>query len=345
MSHEIDINADQASFVSAHTPAWHALGVTLDHTFTAEEAMKEGHLGGWNVRKSPVFTTLPDGKNIPLPGRHAVIRDNPIIKGKVDVLGNVGDSYKIIQNEEHADLLNTLVDESGAHFETAGALYGGSRTFITMKMPGHLKVGGVDAIENYISAINSHDGSSSFILMTTPVRVVCANTLNMAFGNHSHMFRVRHTSGAQKLLIQQAREALDLTFQYLEGFQEQAEMLIQTTMTQSQFEAIIEKEFGAPKDSASSTVTRTEAKLEKMAHLFAEASTQKGIRDTAWAGLNAMTEWADHFSPTRGLTPDLSRAQKAILDPSFKNQALGIMMKFASTPQKAPRSRSKKAMV
>lgn len=324
MAHALDINSGTASFVSAHTDAWHMLGETLDHSFTAEEAMEHGHLGGWNVRTSPAFTIV-DGKRIQMAGRNAVVRDNPVNKGQIDFLGDVGDSYKIIQNEDHAGFLNTLVDESGAHFDTAGALYGGRQVFLSMRLPGHINIGGVDPVENYIAAINSHDGSMSFTLMVTPVRIVCANTLNLAFQNKSNVFRIRHTSGVQNYLGQ-AREALDFSFKYLDGFQEQAERLINTTLTQAQFEEIIEREFGAGDDASQAAQTRADKRIEEMQELFAEAQTQDGIRDTAWAGLNALTEWADHFSPTRGDDRETSRAMKAILDPSFKNQALRLML-------------------
>lgn len=324
MGHELDITDGIASFVSAHTDAWHMLGETLDHTFTAEEAMEHGNLGGWNVRTVPAFCNV-DGKTLPMVGRNAVVRDNPVKKGQVDFLGDVGDSYKIIQNEDHAGFLNTLVDESGAHFETAGALYGGRQVFITMRLPGHINIGGVDPVENYIAAVNSHDGSMSFTLMVTPIRVVCANTLNLAFHQKSNVFRIRHTSGVQNYLGQ-AREALEFSFNYLDGFQEEAERLINTTLTQSQFEEIIEREFGAGEDASQAAQTRADKRIEEMTELFAEAQTQDGIRDTAWAGLNALTEWADHYSPTRGDDRDTARAVKAIVDPEFKNRALRLML-------------------
>ena len=326
MAHELDINNGLAGFVSAHESAWHQLGTTLDHTFTAEEAMEHGLLGGWNVRKQPMYITLPDGTPMEVPGRSAVIRDNPVVDGKIDVLGDVGDYYQIVQNEQHASFLNALVDESGAHFETAGSLYGGSQVFITMKLPGHIKIGGVDPVANYIAAINSHDGSKAFTLMTTPVRIVCANTMNMAFGSSSNIFRIRHTSGAEKALHQHARSALDITFNYLDEFQDAAEQLINTTMTQSKFEEIIEKEFGAADDASPSVAARADKKVLEISELFADAGTQEGIRDTAWAGFNALTEWWDHFSPVRGTQVEKNRAAKAILDPSFKSRALNLMM-------------------
>lgn len=327
MSHEIETTEDgRAAFVAAHTSAWHALGTTLDHGLSADEVMSEGHLGGWKVRKAPEFTVAEDGTRLVVPGRYAILRNNPF-RPQVEVIGSVGEAYHIIQNEEHTALLDALVDESGATFDTAGSLRGGRQVFVTMKMPSHIRVGGVDRVDNYIAAVNSHDGSMKFTIMVTPVRIVCANTLNLAFRNHSNTFTVRHTKGAQRALVGEARKALDLTFSYLEDFQAQAEELINITMTQSRFEEIVYKEFGPSEDSVGAVRTRTERKVDKMVDLFAEAYTQAGIRETAWAGLNALTEWADHYSPVRGNDRDTTRHTKAVLYPEFKNKALALMLK------------------
>lgn len=323
MSHDID---GEKAFVAAHESAWHQLGTTLDHSFTAEEAMKYGYLGGWNVRKSPEYTRDEQGNELIVPSRYAVLRDNPFTKGQIDVLGSVGDTYHVIQNEEHAALLDALVDESGAHFETAGSLDGGRKVFVTMKIPGHIKIGGVDRVDNYIAAVNSHDGSTKFTIMVTPIRVVCANTMNIAFRNQSHKYTVRHTRGAQKQLVGEARKALDMTFSYLDSFQAQAEELINTTMTQYRFEEIVTKEFGPTEDSSPAARTRLDRKVEEMIDLFTEANTQEGIRETAWAGLNALTEWYDHLSPVRGNDRENTRAMKSVMDPVFKNRALELML-------------------
>jgi phage/plasmid-related protein TIGR03299 len=331
MSANLDTTNGQTSFVSARLDAWHQSGIVLPDTFTAEEAMEHGLLGGWNLRKQALFTQSEDGKKIVIPRQYAVVRNNPVIKKQVDVMGVVGEKYAIMQNESLAHLLNTLVDESGAHFETAGAIDGGRKVFITMKLPGNIKIGGKDRVDNYIAVMTSHDGSTSTVFMVTPVRVVCENTLNLAFNNSSNLFRVRHTIGADKIMIQQAREALDFTFDYLGGFQEQAEQLINTTLTQGQFEEIIARNFGAPEDAPNSTITRTENKLDQMAQLFSDANTQEGVRNTAWAGLNALTEWYDHYSPVRGAsantgTEEELRSRKALLDPAFKDDALRMML-------------------
>ena len=324
MAHELDITNGQASFVSAREDAWHKLGRTLDHAFTAEEAMTQGLLGGWDVRKVPMQAIAEDGLLVGVPNFQSVIRTNPVTFDP-ESLGVVSPRYTVIQNEAHAEFLNTLVDESGAHFETAGALYGGRQVFMSMKLQGGIRVGGVDLVENYLTAINSHDGSMAFTLMVTPVRVVCANTLAVALGNHRHIYRIRHTTNALAR-VQQAREALEVSWDYLDEFQSAANQLIDTTMTHARFMDIVTEEFGAPDDAHQAVATRRENKINELEELFVEASTQEGVRDTAWAGFNAITEWLDHYSPRQGKDKDASRALAAVMEHSDKTRALELML-------------------
>jgi phage/plasmid-like protein (TIGR03299 family) len=311
---------------STHLSAIDLLGTRVEGTFTAEEAMEKAFLAGWNVRKVPAYAVV-SGMMIEKPGVYDVIRNNPQT-GNFDVLSryNVGESYSTVQNEEHAGFLNAMVEESGANFELAGTMDEGRKVFLSMKLPGHIKVGGVDPVGTSLFAINSHDGSMSFTIGVLPVRYACSNVINSLWNGSSGLIRIRHTSGAQKNIVLKAREALDLSFKHLEGFQEQAEVLINKELTQSRFEEIVEREFGPKEDSSPAAITRAEKRVEQIAELFADAQTQEGIRSTAWAGYNALTEWADHYSPTRGNHRDESRAQKAILDPRFKTRALELML-------------------
>lgn len=335
MSHNLDITNGVASFVSAREDAWHQLGTVVDEAMTAQQALELAHLAGWNLRKTPLLAEVEIGAStgnpltlrVPVPNKYGMVRDNPVL-GDPEALAVVGEAYTIVHNEQITDLLDTVVDQSGALYETAGALDSGRKVFVTMRMPDGIKVGGVDLVNNYIAVMTSHDGSSSTVFMVTPIRIVCQNTLNIALQNHNSIFRVRHTVGAHNILAQQVREALGFTYEYLDEFQEQAERLIQTTMTQSQFEAIIHEEFAAYENQAPSVITRAQNKIDEMASLFADANTQEGIRDTAWAGFNALTEWYDHFSPVRDTNgqDELARSKKALLDPGFKTKALELML-------------------
>jgi len=316
MAHQIE------SFVTANVPAWHQLGTVLPSAFTAQEAMSYGHLGGWNVRKSPLIVA-ETGE--PAPDAYATIRDNPFTPGQVDILGVVGSQYHPVQNEELCDLLDTLVDESGALYDTAGSIREGKQVFVTMRLPGHMLIGGVDAHEMHIAAVTGHDGNSSLTLLVTPVRIVCANTLSAALGSAKNVIRMRHTPGIRRNLIDDARRALDLTFDYLDGFQAEADRMINATLTEDRFEETMRAEFASVSD-VPHAVSRAENKIDDLVSLFADAQTHEAVRGTVWAGYNALVEWADHYQEARG--PVENRARSAVLGSgvAFKDRARKLMI-------------------
>ena len=252
--------------------------------------MRLGHLGGWDVRKLPLTTAeVSEGgvTAIEVPG-FATVRTNPFT-GEPEALGVVGGGYTPLQNEDHAEFLNLLADESGAIFDTAGSLRGGRQVFITMQLPDSLTVGGTDRVDLNIAALNSHDGSSAFRILVTPVRVVCANTQSAALSNHESSFSIRHTRNA-KAAVQAARDALGLTFTYVDAFQVEAERLTQQTMTDAAFDALIDATFGNAEATATKRVPETERRRSRLHWLFTDANTKTGNRETAWAGYQSVAD-------------------------------------------------------
>ncbi len=224
------------------------------------------------------------------------------------MLGVVGNQYVPIQNEDHTELLNTLVDQSGAHFETAGSLNDGKNVFVTMKMPETMQVGGSDGVDTYISALNNHDGSAAFKLLITPVRIVCANTQTAAIKAAKASFGIRHTKSGPAC-IEQARQALGLTFKYIDGFQAEAERLINEEMTVDQFVKMMDSLVGVPDlNNMNRTTKATIQARDDLLHCFLDSPTVQNIKGTRWAGYQAVTEWTDHMFPVRGDDKDIKRA-------------------------------------
>src|SRR3989440_8983401 len=134
MAHELEQLANgQTAFVTARVPAWHQLGTVTDDCMTAEDVMAKAFLGGWKVRKIDLqgVETTPDGVSIiECPDRRMTGRTH-IFTGQTEYLGIVGTDYGTVQNEEAAEVLNRLVDESGAHFQAASSFPGRPKGFIT----------------------------------------------------------------------------------------------------------------------------------------------------------------------------------------------------------------------
>lgn len=313
MAHEIEQFSDgTAAFASARTSAWHELGTVTTDAMTAEEAMTTAYLAGWNVRKLGLSAAElhPDTvESIEVPSHFASVRTNPKT-GRTEALGVVGPDYTPVQNEEHAEFLNLLADESGAHFETAGSLKNGRQVFLTMKMPHGMTIGASDRTDLYIAAFNSHDGSSAFRVVVTPVRVVCANTQRAAINDAVSSYSVRHTSGARGR-IAQAREALGLVWEYAAEFEKAAQRMVEAEMTLSELRTVVDRLWPEVKKDSPRATTNREQRHGQIAHLFQHADTQAEIRGTRWAAYNALTEYANHEAPSHGKTPQEKAAARA----------------------------------
>ncbi|MFI7640564.1 DUF932 domain-containing protein [Nonomuraea sp. NPDC049400] len=316
MAHEIEIFANgSAGFAAAGKPAWHGLGYTAPGPMTAEELLNNAQLAGWDVRKVGVgsVTDPVTGQPVTTDEDFLVVRTNPVT-GQPERLGMVGKDYKVVQNEEVTDFLQTLVDESGAVFDTGGSLNGGRRVFVTMRLPEPLMVGGFDQVDLYLAAFSRHDGWGAFTTVATPVRVVCANTERAALRNHAAKFTVRHT-GHIAGRIAEAREALKLTWRHGQAFAAEAEKLLSVPMDVKEF-----RQFAAalhPMDPNAKELRRKnhEMTMRELEWLFTSAPTQEPIRNTRWAAYNAVTERLDHKSPVFG-SRDIGtvRAERALLD-------------------------------
>jgi len=208
MGHNINRNNGKDSFFSVKEKAWHGLGTIVDQYPTSAEAIQYAGLD-YDVIKSPLFTCQRDeaigdngeiveGGQIAVPNHFATLRtDNQA------VLGVVGKEYEIVQNRNAFEFFDAIVGGGdGILYETAGALGKGERIFITAKLPGYIKVGNQDMIEQYLMLTTSHDGLGSIMAAFTPVRVVCQNTLNAALRNHTNSIKIRHTASANERLKQ-----------------------------------------------------------------------------------------------------------------------------------------------
>lgn len=326
MAHELETLANgQTAFVSARQSAWHRLGTVTSDCLTAEDAIAKALLGGWKVRKIVLqgVEATPDGVNIiECPDKVMTVRTN-IVTGDTEYLGVVGTEYATVQNEEAAEVLNRLVDESGAHFETAGSLRGGRMVFLTMKLPTAMQIAGVDDMDLYLCATTSHDGTSALRIDATPIRVVCANTQRAAIAHSRGSYTFRHTSNVQAQ-IAQAREAMGLMWRYLEGFQTEAERMLGETLTMGQFEKIIAQVWPVADDASEQTKNNAKKRSATLRYLIRDADTQKAIKGTRWAGFQAITEYIDHFAPAKDAE---LRANRAVTGPiaELKTRAFELL--------------------
>lgn len=306
MAHDLEIGTNgQVAFASLREPAWHKLGTVFEEEVNTQQMLKLAHLDNWNVRLEEV--PMPKGF-VSDRNYNYVTRTNPFDSSQNDVLGIVGERYRILQNEELFDFGDALLD-GGGRWETAGSIKNGRQVFgsLALERETVLDPSGVeDKINSYLLVNTSHDGSIAIQASVTPVRVVCANTLNLALGsgvgrNRSvkQSYKIRHTQTAQGK-IQAAREALGLANVYLDEFDKMAQDMIEREISNDKFFEIVTTAYPKPEEDKKGAMSKWQNKIDQIQEIYV-GDYNNTIAGTAWGALNALTERIDwHRSARKG---------------------------------------------
>jgi phage/plasmid-like protein (TIGR03299 family) len=325
MAHEIE------SFASLREPAWHGLGTVFSEEKTTQEMLDTANLSNWNVRLEDleIPSHLSSDKSY-----QYVIRTNPFDNTQTDVLGVVGQRYVPLQNEDLFSFGDNILD-GGGRWETAGSLRGGRVVFgsLALERETVLDPSGVaDKVKTYLLINTSHDGSIAIQASITPVRVVCANTLNLALRSTKkkngvkQSFKIRHTQTAEgKIAV--AREALGLANAYMDEFDIMAKAMIEQEVNAKKFNDIILAAYPKPDKDSKGAVKKWENKIDVINDIYT-GEFNGMIAGTAWGAFNALTERLDWYRSARGGNNESILASASGFDPVInaeKNRLLKVV--------------------
>lgn len=272
------------SMFSVRQVPWHGLGTIVDAASTSKEAIDLAGLN-WTVDPMPIY----DGKGNEISGYKANTRSSD-----GSVLGVVTNKYKVVQNSEAFDFTDVLVNE-GVTYETAGSLRNGKTIWLLAKMPEKYILG--DKFDPYICFCNSHDGMGAIKICMTPIRVVCNNTLNMAFQGAERTWSTKHMGDIRSKLYE-ARHTLQLANSYIDTLGLEAEKLASQKMSTDEMMKVLDEMF--PVDETMTDRKKNNIKEVKdgiMVCVF--APDLANFAHTKWGFLNAISDFVGHASPAR----------------------------------------------
>jgi phage/plasmid-like protein (TIGR03299 family) len=287
------------------------------------------NLNNWNVRLVDVEipNTLSSDKEY-----QYVVRTNPTNNSQTDILGVVGERYHVLQNEDLFSFGDNILD-GGGRWETAGSIRGGRVVFgsLALERETVLDPSGVaDKVKTYLLINTSHDGSIAIQASITPVRVVCANTLNLALGSKKNKikqsFKIRHTQTANGK-VQIAREALGLANAYMDSFDLMAKAMIEKEITAQQFNDIVLAAYPKPESEKKIAITKWTNKIDSINDIYT-GEFNGMIANTAWGALNALTERLDWHRSARGGSNESLLAAASGFDATItaeKNRLLSVV--------------------
>lgn len=287
------------------TPAWHALGTVIPGGITdIDDVMRAGGIG-YGVELAPAAYNWLGQVRYHQGQFHTVRTDTG------DALGIVGAKYTPIQNREGFEFLQSLVADTDVVWESAGALRGGRKVFISIRLPETVTVdadGIGDEIVPFVAVINSHDGHSPFQCVVTPWRPVCANTERFAVRDAHSRWTVRHTASA-KDRITEARRTLGLSVRYYERWAAEETALARTDLALSEFHQLIAELWPVDDDPTPRALTNAALRTDHLTGLFETETARVGR--TAYAAERAVTDYLDHVAPRRpgrSMTEEIARA-------------------------------------
>jgi phage/plasmid-like protein (TIGR03299 family) len=189
-----------------------------------------------------------------------------------------------------------------------------------------------DVVKTYLLINTSHDGSIAIQASITPVRVVCANTLNLALNRTrkkdgvKQSFKIRHTQTANGK-VQIARETLGMANKYMDEFDLMAKAMIEKEVSAKAFYDIILSAYPKPEKDAKGAVKKWENKVDVINDIYT-GEFNGMIAGNAWGAFNALTERLDWYRTSRGSNNESMLASASGFDPAInaeKNRLLKVV--------------------
>jgi len=202
------------------------------------------------------------------------------------VIGLVGNRYKIIQNYEAFAYLDVLCEEYDATYQYVYTIDNGRLCIMQAKVNGGFEVRKGDTVDKYITAVNSFDGSTMMLAYFTTRRLWCDNQLRGSLREAKDKIAIRHTGTAQDKM-KEAFRVFHKSMEYFKAFEQKCKVLAQKVADSQMVDKFLNDIIGE------GTSKRKINTREKITELFERGKGNNGT--SAWDLYNGLTEYIDHY--------------------------------------------------
>lgn len=324
MAHELTINGNKVEMASlVGTKPWHGLGQELQEGATIDEWIIAAGMD-WKVLRGAVrYATDAQGTIAKWDDNVVLFRsDNKL------PLGLVTDGFKIVQPRGVMEFFRGLCENNGFTMRTAGTLFGGRKYWALADIGKESYIANkADKVKGRLLLVTAADGSMKTTAKFLAECVVCNNTLTMGLAETGgSIVKVSHRSVFNPTDVQQKLGVTDTQWdQFI------TEMNLLASKPVGLHEASVmtaELLTGGVYGLASQALEAVEETrgFKMIKNLF--AGQQKGAdigarKGTAWAWLNAVTQYADHEISARSVDNRFNNSQFGTGE-KLKNDALAI---------------------
>ncbi len=308
---------------------WHGLGnkIEQDKIYDLKAGIEASGLG-WEVEAQALQTVgTVDAEGNPV---HLSVDSRAIVrKSDNRVLGVVGKAYEPLQNADMFSFFQDWLDARVCHLHTAGSLFEGEKVWVLAGINSpNMEVVKGDEVSKFILLSNSHDGKNAVRVGFTPVRVVCANTLRMAFHDEaSKLIRVRHSKEV-KNNVDKIKEIMNLANEQFEATLEQYCFLAGQQVKVADLEKYVKITFGYDQTKDDELSTKAKNIIKRILETIDSGVGQDKARGSWWWAYNGLNNYLNYSD---GRTAD-SRMGKLWFgtNAEVNSKALELAVKMAT---------------
>lgn len=255
-----------------------------DNSQTIDGLLTKSRLN-WQVDKIPLIT--PEGTPS---GFYATQRSDT-----KECFATFTDQYEIFQNKELANLVIELSNHFGFNIHTGGSFNGGKKVYIQLEQDGIKNFGlNNDRLQSYVTAINSHDGSTSLNFGSTNTTISCMNTFYAAYKGMQN--KVRHTNSM--------RDRVQMAINDIKGLQKEEKNMfdkffsfVETAATPEVIKATVSKVMDVDLMKTSAELRKelsTRALNQVNDMLFSISGEMKQKGQNLWGLFSGFTHYTTH---------------------------------------------------
>lgn len=320
-----------------NTSSWTRGGTAVEAGSASEAATQAGL--NWEVTPVPIQAYRNRSVNpyevvtdyFSVPKKQGILRLDT-----EKIIGVVGDKYKVVQNMEVFNALDSLVDSGEARYSAAGEYNDGANVWMIMELPTGVQVAN-DPHAAYLLVQSSHDGSGAVRIRPIIERIFCANQINKLITKNKtndYTYTMKHTTNA-KLSVEDIRAITQLTYKSIAEYEHTADVLLNRNANRQRARDIFRKVWPLPSTVESKPydlLTQGERRQQTLAYaardkaldIYENSATQTNIKDTDFGIWQAVVEYADHHAS--GGSERLAVATLSGRSDKLKSKALELVL-------------------
>lgn len=286
-------------------------GVTASFPHAIPTEVLRTDLFGWNAVEAPLFASF-DGKEIEVPGKVAIVRDDLGV-----VLGVPSKKYGIHQ---YQDSLVTGVEKilgGGLAVGAAGLTGYGRRAWVQVSLQDTVTTAeGVEFLPNLI-AYGSHDSTLNTGYKRSALNMICNNMIGKMLKDRNGLFsevKIRHTVNSG-LRLESAQQALGILAETEDEFSRAIRELCAIEVTASDFHRFVETLVPIAPDAVKGKgLTMAEGKRETLTEMYRTDPRCAPWQGTAWGVVQTVNTYERWTAIVRGTDRDERNQDRDLSD-------------------------------